>query len=219
MAYFIGNQEVSEEVWRANNAAATSSQIGSQFWMNSGYSGPEPSIEVKKALSTAEYARDWIGQYAQDLVGAGVPVQDSVAAMAKDYPVSEASLALWDAVPAISPGAALETRIAEAGGYTGWASSMGVVTANPNTVNNPNSALAPGSPVSGAGAGTVDPFQAPVDSSGGGYGGGSGADSSGSSLLSSLLSSSLLIPAAIFGIFLVLIFMLTRSGSRSGVSA
>ncbi len=35
-------------------------QTGSQYWMDEGYTGPEPNLERKTAFSSADYARDWI---------------------------------------------------------------------------------------------------------------------------------------------------------------
>ena len=221
MAYFIGNKEVTEAEWRQQNAAATGAQqIGSQFWMDSNYHNaglPDPAQNVKEALSTADYARDWIGRYSETLVAAGADVSPAVAAIARTYPVSESSIKLWNEVPAISPLAAVEQRIAESGGIVQWQENMGIVTANPNTVNNPNSPLAPGSPVSGAGAGSIDPYQVPTKYTvtGSGSTGGSGESSTESGGILSLLGTyGIYILAGIIALlFILLVF---GKGSRSG---
>jgi hypothetical protein len=228
MAYYIGNQEVTEEYWKAHNAAATGAQqIGSQSWMNSDYQksgAADPSLQVKAALSTADYANQWIGNYATQLQNAGVPVSPAVATIAKTSETpSTQTLALWKAAPEISSTGALEDRIAEAGGYTSWASNMGVVTANPATYNNPNSPLAPASPVSGAGAGTVDIYQVPANSgsvsnptAGGTSDAGTSTDATGG--ITSLLGTyGIYILAGI--IALVFIFLAMGRGSGSGVTA
>jgi hypothetical protein len=223
MGYSIGGVEVTEEYWRAHNAAASGSQqIGSQFWMNSGYTGPEPDLATKQAFSTAEYANTWIGDYSKKLVDAGVPVSDSVAAIAKTaIPPSQQISDLWQAVPQIAPSGALADRIAEAGGYTKWATNMGVVTAQTNTVNDPNATLAPPSPVSGAGAGTLDVMQAEIGGLGAAIsklaGTGSGTSASGSDTTESpsLLSQLGIIPLVIIGgLFVGLIWLATRGHSR-----
>jgi len=79
-------------------------QTGSQFWMNSGYTGPEPPIEVKAVFSTADYARDWIGQYAAQLAGSGMVVSPAVTEIAATYPAPSAkTLAIWQAAPSLAP--------------------------------------------------------------------------------------------------------------------
>lgn len=222
MAYFIGTQEVTEEYWRAHNAAATSGLIGSQIWMNSGYTGPEPDLATKAKLSDAQYASDWISTYTQGLVNAGVPVQPAITAIANN-PVQQSSIDVWNAIPQISPASALEQRIAEAGGYTQWAANMGVVTAQPTQPNNPTATLAPPSPVSGAGAGTIDPIQAivtqiPGAGAGSGWAGGStdGSTGSGTGLLSQI---GILPILAIAGVFIILAYLATKTSRGRGVSA
>ncbi|WAC05665.1 MAG: hypothetical protein OS112_03285 [Methanoregula sp.] len=34
-------------------------QVGSQFWMDTNYTGPEPTLDVKRAFSDAQYAYDY----------------------------------------------------------------------------------------------------------------------------------------------------------------
>lgn len=78
-------------------------QTGSQFWMNSGYTGPEPPLEVKAVFSTADYARDWIAAYAGQLAASG-PVSPAVAQIAATYPAPSAqTVAIWQASPALQP--------------------------------------------------------------------------------------------------------------------
>lgn len=67
--------------------AIQATQYGSQFWMNSNYTGPEPPDSVKAMYSTADYARDWIASYASGLVAQGVTVSPAVVAIS-NYPVT-----------------------------------------------------------------------------------------------------------------------------------
>jgi hypothetical protein len=201
--------------WIASASSAVGNQSGSQFWMNNNYQGAEPPQEVKQAFSSADYARDWITGYSQVLVSAGVPVSDAVKTIAKN-PITTNPGQMWDQFPDTSP------IVAAAARYPTF------VTAMPESFNDPTHPLAPVSPVSGAGAGTVDPYQAIVKS---GLGGGalmgldgpggtapSGDTGSGGSALSGILNAGLLIPVAIVGLFLVLVYMATK-GSGSSASA
>lgn len=85
-------------------------QMGSQWWMNTNYNGPEPSLEVKLATTgggSADYARDWIGSYAGALAAAGVDLSGAVRSIATDYPAPSISTQqVWNTYPAISPAAA-----------------------------------------------------------------------------------------------------------------
>jgi len=127
-------------------------QQGSQFWMNSNYTGPEPTVAVKKAFSSAEYASAWIGNYAQGLKDIGVNVSPRVSEIASYAPVqtTQPMIELWRDVPAIAPQTAVQIN---------YAPGDPPATASPTAYNNPNDANAPPSPVSGAGVGTVDPYQ------------------------------------------------------------
>jgi hypothetical protein len=198
------------------------SQIGSQAWMDTAYTGPEPDLATKAALSDAAYANTWIGSYAQQLIDAGAPVQQQVQQIAKTaIKPSTAIEDLWSAVPAISPSGALATRIAESGGYAGWNANMGVVAAPPGEYNDPNAVLAPGSPVSGAGVGTLDVMQAEIDSLGSaiaklGIGGGSSATGSDTTTGGGILSQIGMIPLLIIGGIFIGLIWLTMRGSRAG---
>jgi hypothetical protein len=90
-------------------------QIGSQYWMDAGFTGIEPSLEVKAAFSTAEYASGWIGNYAQILSAQGTPVSSAVSKIA-EYPAASSPVlaALWEDYYAISPQAAYDQRSGQA---------------------------------------------------------------------------------------------------------
>jgi hypothetical protein len=117
---------------RDANGNLTTNQIGSQFWMNAGYTGPEPTMEVKRAFSSAEYASGWIGNYAQQLINTGVPVTQGVRDMAK-YPAATSPilLQLWKDYPQFSPAAALQNRY---GNPTGSGSGISPTSLGSNTV-------------------------------------------------------------------------------------
>lgn len=66
-------------------------QQGSQFWMDSGYTGPEPSLEVKAAYSTAEYARDWAAAYAKTVAASGAAVSPAIQKIVVEYPPAGAT--------------------------------------------------------------------------------------------------------------------------------
>jgi len=57
-------------------------QTGSQYWMNSDYTGPEPAIEIKIQFSDANVANEWINKYASTLKGTGMRVSSRVNLMA-----------------------------------------------------------------------------------------------------------------------------------------
>jgi len=79
-------------------------QTGSQFWMNSGYTGPEPPLEVKAVFSTADYARDWMSTYAGKLVSSNPNVSPAVTTIAETYPAPSAqTLTIWQAAPQLEP--------------------------------------------------------------------------------------------------------------------
>lgn len=94
-------------------------QIGSQYWMDAGFTGIEPSLEVKAAFSTAEYASGWIGNYAQILSKQGTPVSDAVKEAAT-YPAASSPVleALWKDFYVISPQAAYDERSGKAAAAT-----------------------------------------------------------------------------------------------------
>ena len=77
-------------------------QTGSQFWMSSGYQGPEPPLEVKAVFSTADYARDWIAQYARQL---GPNVSPAVRQIQQTYPESPSAQTqiIWANAPQLQP--------------------------------------------------------------------------------------------------------------------
>jgi len=129
----------------------TPTQQGSQFWMNSNYSGPEPTVEVKKAFSSAEYASAWIGNYATGLAAIGINTP-TVAKTAAIAPVqtTKAMTDLWKAVPEISPAGAVAVN---------YSPGDSITTSSPTAYNDPNHPNAPASPVSGSGAGTIDTYQ------------------------------------------------------------
>lgn len=116
---------------RARDASGNliTNQIGSQFWMNEGFTGPEPTLEVKAAFSTAEYASGWIGAYVQTLIDKGVTVTDDVKQMAL-YPAASSPVlkALWQANPTISPQGAYDVRLAQATLISPTATTTGAVT-------------------------------------------------------------------------------------------
>ena len=126
MACFIGNKEVSCEEWDAARKSRYKDSVkvqtgksttglnvvgqqGSQYWLNTDYAGAEPSKEVKAAVSTADYARDWIGEYSRNTVKAANAgtirqVSAAVANKAVTYPEPSASVRqLWQDYPAIAP--------------------------------------------------------------------------------------------------------------------
>ena len=118
-----------------------------------------------------------------------------------------------------TPDGAMAESIVATGGYAGVNKNLGVVTAPVSTWNNPTSPLSPGSPVSGAGAGSLDVMQAP---SGGGLlsalTGSSGSEDSSSStggLLSSIGTVPLILGAIIFALFIGLLMMGRRSSAPS----
>lgn len=90
-------------------------QIGSQYWMNAGFTGIEPSLEVKAAFSTAEYASGWIGNYAQILSKQGTPVSGAVT-QAASYPAASSPVlaAVWEKYYAVSPQAAYNEQSGKA---------------------------------------------------------------------------------------------------------
>lgn len=80
-----------------------SEQKGSQFWMDANKTGimPVVPIDVKSALSTADYARDWMGEYAKSVK----QVNSSPALLAmQKYPTTESTAELWVAIPELRPG-------------------------------------------------------------------------------------------------------------------
>jgi len=77
---------------------------GSQFWMDSGYSGAEPTLAVKAKLSTADYARDWLGEYARTLEDV---VNPNITTIQK-YPITENTAQIWKVVPQLKPSAGVE---------------------------------------------------------------------------------------------------------------
>jgi len=79
-------------------------QVGSQYWMNTGYSGPEPSLATKAVFSSASYASSWAAQDVTNMQKAGVPGVNtgSLAAIASN-PVSVQAQALWAAFPGVAP--------------------------------------------------------------------------------------------------------------------
>jgi hypothetical protein len=81
--------------------AVDNGQVGSQFWMDSKYTGEEPTAQVKQMLSTADYARDWLGTYAANLKS---PVGLSPNAQAiQKYPTTLGSAEIWATVPELNP--------------------------------------------------------------------------------------------------------------------
>jgi hypothetical protein len=68
-------------------------QQGSQFWMNSDYTGPEPDLATKAAYSTAEYARDWAATYLRSVTASGAAVSPAVQKIVVEYPPAGATSA------------------------------------------------------------------------------------------------------------------------------
>lgn len=58
----------------------------SQYWTDPKYTGTQPSLPVKAAYSTADYARDFAGTMANMYVAAGADVSPTIAAIARMYP-------------------------------------------------------------------------------------------------------------------------------------
>jgi len=54
------------EAAAAADRSIASQQLGSQWWMNSDYAGPDPSLETKQAFSGAEYAYAWEESFKQN---------------------------------------------------------------------------------------------------------------------------------------------------------
>jgi len=80
----------------------TSEQTGSQFWMNTGYKGPEPPLAVKGLFSSADYARDWIAQYSRNIVDPAP--SPAVQNIAQNYPEPSANTkTIWNIVPQVAP--------------------------------------------------------------------------------------------------------------------
>ena len=60
----IAGQQTIAAFWAAHpttnpDTGGTSAQTGSQYWENSSYNGPDPSLAVKAAYSDAQYAYDY----------------------------------------------------------------------------------------------------------------------------------------------------------------
>lgn len=72
----------------AGNTTKTVEQLqrGSQYWMDSGYTGPEPSLEEKAKYSTAEYARDWAAAYARTVAASGAAISPAIQKIVVEYP-------------------------------------------------------------------------------------------------------------------------------------
>ena len=97
-------------------------QMGSQWWMDTAYDGPEPDLATKLATTgggSADYSRDWIGTYVSKLVESGMDVSRMAAGIANEYPeASISSQQVWAQYPAISPSMAVAVNhpeIARAG--------------------------------------------------------------------------------------------------------
>ena len=106
MTCFNGSGQVVDcSIWQAGQQAraAANSQQGSEFWLNSGYSGTEPPAAVKKAFTSATYASAWIGQYAQNLQAAGVPLSPHAAQIAAYPNLSPGSTSVWASFPGTAP--------------------------------------------------------------------------------------------------------------------
>ena len=81
-----------------------SEQIGSQYWMNANSEGKiinEPPLEVKKALSTAEYAAGWLGTYTST-IPSGIDINTKLNTIQR-YPVSLGTAEIWKEVPELAP--------------------------------------------------------------------------------------------------------------------
>jgi len=103
MSCYIGNTVVDCASWQGLAAAqqGPAGQVGSQYWLNKGYTGAEPSNQVKAAFSTATYASSWIGQLAQNMNAAGVPGAASLPQAS--YPIAPQAQAVWAAFPGTAP--------------------------------------------------------------------------------------------------------------------
>ena len=86
----------------AAGISVPSQQIGSQFWMNSGYSGPEPDLATKAKFSDAQVANAWANTY---LAQANVNTQMGVVAKPNqwlgDPALNPAGINLWGNAPAV----------------------------------------------------------------------------------------------------------------------
>jgi hypothetical protein len=91
---------------RARDAGGNliTNQEGSQFWMDAGYTGAEPPMEVKAIFSSAEYARDWAGEALRTIAAAnpGVQLSDAMGNIV-NYPVTTGTAEIWKAMPALNP--------------------------------------------------------------------------------------------------------------------
>lgn len=81
-------------------------QEGSQFWMNAGYTGDEPPMEVKAFFSSADYARDWAGEAIRAYAAAnpGTTLSSNMDVV-QQYPVTESTAQVWKKIPALAPSA------------------------------------------------------------------------------------------------------------------
>jgi len=198
---YIGNKEVTCEEWdaarksrykdsekvktgKSTTGLNVTGQQGSQFWLNTDFTGPEPSKAVKAAASSASYARDWMSGYTKATVkasNAGIikPVSQAVVNIATTYPEPAAETKkLWQDYPALAP--------------TGKPAPQAGSNVGP-----------------GATPGSISPvFQIPADIR---YGGGSGGGAAGSTDTGAGDTTTLLLGLAAAG---ALLWAITRPSGR-----
>jgi hypothetical protein len=175
-------------------------QTGSQFWMNSDYTGSEPTLAVKALYSDAQVAYDWAGEYAQTLVKQGVTVSPAIGAIADGFTgVQKKTADLWNAIPQSSPIQALVQTLqlnqpSNPSSSPGSASNPGAGTGSNAGYTNTNTA--------GAGTTTTGGESAPL-----------------SGILGSIGSYGVYILGAVVMVVVIALFFFMGKSNTSGVKA
>jgi hypothetical protein len=124
--------------------------------MNTGYTGPEPSMAVKAALSTASYASSWVAQYNTNLAANGI--QPASNPSVNGAFVTPSAAAIWSAFPGLAPPSQFTSATNVPGTPAGTpiytnptaaqvpGSSSPAIVAAPTAVSGANNAPVPTSP-------------------------------------------------------------------------
>lgn len=194
----------------AGGIKVASEQIGSQWWMNTGYAGPEPDLATKAKFSDATVANAWANTYlAQAKVNSDMGVQQAAGKWLGDPAQNPSGINLWANAPSV-----YQQQFALAATTPSQANTMnadtGITAQTAKNLQKLTDALDSGSYYSG------EP-NVPVVQGAGGYSfgtpGTSDTTSSGTGILSSLgLGALLVIGALVIAVF----WLFSRTGSSRG---